>query len=114
MDQPMKLLVFPTKDLNAAKALYGQLLGAEPYTEAPYYVGYRVGDLEIGLDPNGHQRAAGGPIAYWDVPDIEAAVEKLVSAGARLQQPVSEVGGGVRIALLADKDATTFGLRQAG
>jgi predicted enzyme related to lactoylglutathione lyase len=113
MDQSVKLLVFPAKDLDAAKALYGTLLGVEPYADASYYVGYRVGDLEIGLDPNGHQRAA-GPIAYWDVPDIEAAIEKLVAAGARVQQPASEVGGGLRIALLADRENTTFGLRQTG
>ncbi len=55
MDQGIKLLVYPVKDLTRAKTLYSKFLGTEPYAEAPYYVGFRAGDQEIGLDPNGPQ-----------------------------------------------------------
>ena len=57
MTQGITLLVYPVKDLTQAKALYSTLLGVEPYVDQPYYVGYRVGDQEIGLDPNGHDKA---------------------------------------------------------
>jgi len=44
----------PLRDLAKAKAVYRELLGLEPYADEPYYVGFRVGDQELGLDPNGH------------------------------------------------------------
>src|SRR5213080_1621420 len=44
MDQGMRLLVFPVKDLAKAKPLYRELLGVDPYADAPYYVGFRTGD----------------------------------------------------------------------
>ncbi|MDQ1420582.1 MAG: hypothetical protein QOJ52_2544, partial [Acidimicrobiaceae bacterium] len=52
MSQGIKLIVYPVKDAAKAKTLYSTLLGVEPYADAPYYVGFRVGDQEIGLDPN--------------------------------------------------------------
>lgn len=67
MAQSIKLVVFPVKDIEKAKAFYSTFLGAEPYAESPYYVGYRVGDQEIGLDPN----STVGPISYIDVQDIK-------------------------------------------
>ena len=61
MKQGIGLLVYPVKDLARAKALYAALLETEPYADAPYYVGFRVGDQEIGLDPNGHKQRHDGP-----------------------------------------------------
>jgi hypothetical protein len=37
-------------------------LGVAPYVDAPYYVGFKVGELEVGLDPNGHRKGQTGPI----------------------------------------------------
>jgi hypothetical protein len=50
-----------------AKALYQALLGAEPYVDEPYYVGFRLGDQEFGLDPNGHRQGTPGPVTYYRV-----------------------------------------------
>jgi catechol 2,3-dioxygenase-like lactoylglutathione lyase family enzyme len=61
MSQAISLVVYPVKDLGKAKALYGKWLGTEPYADAPYYVGFRVGDQEVGLDPNGHKQGMAGP-----------------------------------------------------
>jgi len=66
MPKTIKVLVYPAKDIEKAKKFFGKFLGAEPYVDSPYYVGYRIGDLEIGLDPNSNI----GPIAYMDVDDI--------------------------------------------
>ena len=63
MSDGISLLVYPVTDLGRAKALFTALLGVEPYADQPYYVGYRVGGQEIGLDPNGHAKAP-GPIGY--------------------------------------------------
>lgn len=51
MNQTMGLLVYPVSDAARTKLLFGALLGAEPYVDEPWYVGFRIGDLEIGLDP---------------------------------------------------------------
>jgi predicted enzyme related to lactoylglutathione lyase len=103
-------IIFPVKDVARAKALYTALLGTAPYVDSPYYVGYRIGDQEIGLDPNpGSGHTAATP--YADVSDLEASVQALVGAGAVVKQEPKGVGGGMRIAILADADGNLFGLR---
>jgi hypothetical protein len=44
MSQGVQLIVFPVEDIARAKAPHTTLLGAEPYAEAPYYVGFKVGE----------------------------------------------------------------------
>jgi predicted enzyme related to lactoylglutathione lyase len=109
----MRTVIYPVEDLAQAKALYGVLLGVEPYADQPYYVGFRVGDQEIGLDPNGHRQGMTGPIGYWDVDDIQASLKLLVDAGAEVQRPVSDVGGGKLIAWVKDADGNVTGLAQS-
>jgi predicted enzyme related to lactoylglutathione lyase len=106
-------IIFPVKDLDKAKAFYGALLGTEPYADQPYYVGYRVGDQEIGLDPNGHAQGMTGPIGYRDVDDIAARLQELVAAGAEVVRPIGDVGGGMLVATAKDADGNVVGLRQA-
>src|SRR5437016_14209452 len=106
------LIVYPVKDLAQAKALYGKLLGVDPYTDGPYYVGFRTGDQELGLDPNGHKSGQAGPIVYWRVDNIQASLQQLVDAGAETQKPITDVGGGMLIAWVKDADGNTTGLRQ--
>ena len=50
----MRTIIYPVKDLAQAKTLYGMLLGVAPLMDESYYVGYRVGDQDIGLDPHGN------------------------------------------------------------
>ena len=104
-------LVYPVKDLDAAKAVFTLLLG-EPHTDQPYYVGYNVDGQELGLDPNGHQKGLTGAVPYWSVDDIAARISALLSAGATVVQEPSDVGGGRRIAVLADADGNHIGLMQ--
>ncbi len=56
--------------------------------EGVYYVGFRVGDQEIGLDPNGHKQ---GMIGYYHVDDIKKSLQPLLDAGAQVQQEVKGV-----------------------
>jgi hypothetical protein len=71
------LVVNPVKDLARAKSFYGTLVGVEPYADSAYYVGFRVGVQEVGLDPNDHTAGLAGPIAYWDVKDGDGDVTGL-------------------------------------
>lgn len=107
-----RLFVYPAKDLAQAKALYRTLLGVEPYVDGPYYVGFRVGDQEIGLDPNGHAKGMQGPIGYWQVNDIQKSLQLLLDAGVQVHQEIQDVGGGMLIAWVKDADGNITGLRQ--
>jgi predicted enzyme related to lactoylglutathione lyase len=108
----LKVFVVPVKDLNRAAALYRTLLGVEPYADTPHYVGFRVGEQEIGLDPNGYQQGLTGPISYFEVGNIEEALTALESAGATVAQPVRSVGPGRRIARVTDADGNVLGLME--
>lgn len=109
----IKLLVFSVKDLAQAKALFGAYLGADPYVDASYYVGYRMGDQEVGLVPYGPAQAThGGPIVYVDVPDIKASLAALVDAGGKVHQEIKNVGGGRLVASVTDAAGNEIGLRQ--
>ena len=110
MSQGMRLLVYPVKDIAKAKAFYRELLGVEPYADAPYYVGFRTGELEIGLDPHAQ---TSGPLAYWEVKDIKARLRELLDAGAVTEQDVKDVGGGKLIAKVKDADGNVIGLMQS-
>jgi predicted enzyme related to lactoylglutathione lyase len=105
-------VIYPVSDLAAAKAVYSTLLGIEPTTDEPYYVGFTVAGQDIGLDPNGHRQDVPGPVVYWEVDDIEAGLAQLLGAGAREQQPVKNVGGGKLTATVTDADGNGIGLMQ--
>jgi predicted enzyme related to lactoylglutathione lyase len=107
------LVVFPVADLDAAKTLYSTVIGTPPYVDSPYYVGYRVGEVEIGLDPNAGRQGTTTPITYWPTDDIHGRIDALVAAGATVRRPAGDVGGGMLVAVLADADGNLLGLRQA-
>ena len=107
--QGIKTVLHPVSDLETAKTIYAALLGVEPQTDSPYYVGFRAGGLEVGLDPNG----TGGPICFWDVDDIAASVQSLVAAGATLDETAHDVGRGLMVAKVKDADGNVVGLRQS-
>jgi predicted enzyme related to lactoylglutathione lyase len=113
MASRVSTVIVPVKDLASAKAVYGALLGAEPILDERYYVGYRVGELDFGLDPNGHGKGMTGPLAYWEVEDINQRLKELTDAGATVRQAVTDVGGGKLIATVADADGNVVGLTQS-
>jgi predicted enzyme related to lactoylglutathione lyase len=109
----MKLFVYPVRDLAASKALFSRLLGVQPYVDGTFYVGFRVEDQEIGLDPNAHSRGVTTPIGYVEASDIRGSLKSLVEAGAKVHQDVHDVGGGLLIATVVDPDGNILGLRQS-
>ena len=113
MGQGIGLFVFPVNDLTQAKTFYQKLLGMAPYVDQAYYVGFRVGDQEIGLDPNGHARGMTGPVGYWEVRDIRKSLRSLLDAGAQAQDEVRDVGGGKLVATVKDASGNMIGLVQS-
>src|SRR4051794_28841327 len=96
-----KTVLTPVQDLNAAKATWAALLG-EPTSDSPYYVGWTLGDQEIGLTPTGDKQGLTGPTPYWHTDDIEQASAGVVAAGGTQKQAPQDVGGGRLVALVAD------------
>jgi predicted enzyme related to lactoylglutathione lyase len=114
MTEGMRTVIYPVKDVERAKALFGALLRTEPCADEPYYVGYRDAGQDVGLDPNGHARGMTGPVPYWTVDDIRDRLAALLDAGADLVQDVTDVGGGKLIACVRDADGNLVGLAQDG
>jgi predicted enzyme related to lactoylglutathione lyase len=105
------LIVYQAADLAKAKQFFGELVGAEPYADSPYYVGYKSGDTEIGLIPQGTNAGPGG-LAYWTVSDIAASVNALTNAGGTVVQDVTDVANGLLVASIKDPNGAIVGLRQ--
>ena len=112
MTSGMRTIIYPVKDLDLAKAVYGSLLNVAPTVDAAYYVGYDVGDQHVGLAPHGHAEGVTGPVGYWHVDDIEATRGELLAAGAVELQSVKDVGGGKLTASVKDADGNVIGLIQ--
>jgi predicted enzyme related to lactoylglutathione lyase len=112
MNQGIWTIIYPVKDINRAKKLFSQLLEVEPLMDEPYYVGYRVGNQDIGLDPNGFNQGMTGAISYYHVSDIRKSLQNLLDGGAQKLQDIRNVGGGKLIASVKDPEGNLIGLIQ--
>ena len=110
--QGIKTVLHPVSDVEQAKVVYTALLGIEPQTDSPYYVGYDVAGQHIGLLPGGGPQGLTAPLAYWHVDDIEQKLAELTAAGATVKDAVNEVGGGRMVASVVDADGNVLGLIQ--
>jgi predicted enzyme related to lactoylglutathione lyase len=111
MIQGLRTVVYPVTDLAAASAWYEQVVGKPPYFSQAYYVGFELGGFELGLIPDG-QPGSAGATAYWGTADADAELARLVSLGAVIDAPVSDVGDGIRVATVRDPDGNLFGVIQ--
>jgi predicted enzyme related to lactoylglutathione lyase len=110
MTHGIKTFLYPVKDSARSKAFYSMLWGIEPHTDGPYYVGFKVGDQEIGLVAGG---GLASPIGYVHVADIQKTIQSLFDAGATIGQEVKNVGGGRLVASVKDPDGNVIGLLQS-
>ncbi|MEV6430404.1 VOC family protein [Nocardia sp. NPDC051463] len=110
--QGIKTVLHPVSDLATAKAVYAALLGVAPQTDSSYYVGFEAEGQHIGLVPSGGPQSSTAPVSYWHVPDIEAKLTELTAAGATVEEPAHDVGGGRLVATVTDTDGNVLGLIQ--
>jgi predicted enzyme related to lactoylglutathione lyase len=110
--QGIKIVLHPVSDLAAAKAVYAALLGVPPTADADYYVGFEAEGQHIGLLPGGGPQGMTSPVAYWQVPDIEAKLAEVTAAGATVKEPARDVGRGRLVATVTDPDGNVLGLMQ--
>lgn len=105
----LRTVIYHVADLAKAKAWYAQVLEQQPYFDQPFYVGFSVGGFELGLLPDG-KPGAGGTTAYWGVPDADAAVKRLVGLGAKILEPLQDVGEGIKVATVNDPFGNVLGI----
>ena len=109
MNKGVKTIIYPVKEMSQAKAIFGKLLGVDPYADQPYYIGFKIGDQDIGLVPNNPES---GMTAFFHVDDIQNSLQILVDAGGQIIQDIKNVGGGRLIASVKDNDNNIIGLIQ--
>lgn len=110
--QGIKNVLHAVSDLATAKAVYAALLGVQPQTDGPYYVGFEAAGPHIGLVPGGGPQGMTSPVTYWHVPDIEAKLAEVTAAGATVKEPAHDVGGGRLVATVTHPDGNVLGLLQ--
>jgi len=112
MNNGIRTVIYPVRDLEKANKLFSRLLGIQPYMEYPNYAGFQVGDQEIGLVPNGLQQGMLGPLGYYSVDDIRKTLENLLEAGAQTCQEIKDVGGDKLVTTVISLDGNHIGLIQ--
>ena len=105
----LRSVIYPAPDLAAAKDWYSKVLGQVPYFDEPFYVGFSVGGFELGLVPDARPGSTGAQ-PLWGVTDIESAYARLMELGATALEPVTEVGGGIKVAAVQDPFGNRFGM----
>ena len=108
----IKTILHPVSDLEKAKPVYAALLGGPPQVDETYYVSFEAAGQHIGLVPGGGPQGMTSPVAYWHVSDIEAKLAEVTAAGAIVQEPAHDVGGGRLVATVTDPDGNVLGLLQ--
>jgi predicted enzyme related to lactoylglutathione lyase len=113
---------FFADDVKAARKWYSELLGIEPYFERPdannpAYVEFRIGDYEheLGIidrkfEPKGVKKDTGGVVAFWQVDNVEAMLEKLKAMGATEYEPLIQREAGFVTASVVDPFGNILGI----
>lgn len=113
MLQKLRTVIYHVSDLAAAKAWYTAVTGVHPYFDEPFYVGFDINGYELGLDPSmTHIKEGNHTESYWAVENAQAAVDKFVAHGASLVQGVTNVGGPIYVAIVADPFGNHIGFIQ--
>ena len=112
MIQGLATVIYYVPDLQRAKTWYAGVFRQQPYFDEPFYVGFNIEGYELGLHPNEGSTNAGrgGVVAYWRVPEIDSAVKHFTASGATVVAAVQDVGGGIKVATLADPFGNGIGL----
>jgi predicted enzyme related to lactoylglutathione lyase len=109
--QGLRTVIYAVADIEKAKRWYADVLSQQPYFSQPYYVGFKVGGFELGLDPDTTGVKPGNnAVAYWGVSDAKAVHARLLALGARENKPLEEVADGVFVASVLDPFGNVVGI----
>jgi catechol 2,3-dioxygenase-like lactoylglutathione lyase family enzyme len=100
---------YRVRNLDAARAFYGELLGLEEVERSDDSVLFRRGQAEVGLTQGEPEEE--GPVAIVDVRDAKAEAERLRAAGVEVGI-VLELAGEIRILDVFDPDGNRIQLAE--
>lgn len=106
----IKSVIYPSANLEADKKFWEVVTGAPAYFDEAYYVGFKVGEIELGLDPNAAKEGLPYPVAYWHVNGVVEAAKQLAASGAAVNTEARDVGGGMMMATFKDPSGNIFGI----
>src|ERR687893_478682 len=107
----LRTVIYQAPELEKAKAWYTAAFGVAPYFVDSFYVGFNIAGYELGLNPDVSAAGPGnGAVAYWGVNDIEAAYRHMIDRGAAAREPVTDVGGDIKVASVTDPFGNAIGL----
>ena len=115
-DAPARFLnlqtcIYQVETLDEAKAWYTEVLGAPPYFDEPFYVGFSVSGYELGLMPGAAEAPEKPRVwSYFGVADAQAEYDRLIELGGTALEPPHEVGGGIVVAAVRDPFGNPFGV----
>lgn len=119
-----RLMAFiPVRDLGSAREFYSSTLGLPVTDENPFAVVLDANGIMLRLTPVPDLQPQPFTIAGWEVPDIEATVDALTSAGVAftrydgLEQNAKGIWvtpGGDSVAWFPDPDGNTLSLTSFG
>ena len=111
MFNKLRTVIYHVEDLDDAKNWYKNIIGIDPYFDQPFYVGFDINGYELGLDPDMNNVEAGNQsVAYWSVDNIEDVVDKFTGNNASVISEITEVGDGIKVAVLKDPFGNAIGL----
>jgi predicted enzyme related to lactoylglutathione lyase len=111
MFKKIRTVIYHVSNLQKAKEWYTGITGILPYFDQPFYAGFNINGCELGLDPDETGVTKGNQsVAYWQVEQILDCVAALENKGATLIDPVKEVGGGIKVAVVEDLWGNAIGL----
>ncbi|HUJ60304.1 MAG TPA: VOC family protein [Kofleriaceae bacterium] len=106
----------PVRDLAASSAFYASVIGRplkhEVFGGVPHAMFATEGEDAVtgALVQNPRRKAGAGVVIYLDVSGVADAVERATRAGARIIEPLTDIGPFGTIALIEDRDGNVVGL----
>ncbi len=107
----LRTTIYKVDDLEAAKTWYAKAFQTDPYFDEPFYIGFSIRGYELGLLPediSGEKQAS--VLSYWGVEDIQKEFDRLISLGATVHEPPTNVGGEIMVASVIDPWRNIIGL----
>lgn len=107
------IIIFTNRMVELADFYRRGLDLPEPTPHGSSHLGFRLDNLYLGFDQVDSPPSGGSGVTVWfDVPDLEAAFERFVTAGALVRYPPTLKPMGDVLASLHDPDGNVFGLVQ--
>jgi predicted enzyme related to lactoylglutathione lyase len=114
--RPVANVFYFVADLRAGTEWYRALLGSDPVQVQPQLTMFQVGNarLTVHVSDDYNRSADGaGPVAYWDVDDVDAVVAACVSRGGTAHRGPKTIFTGERLGQVLDPFGNLVGFRQA-